>query len=47
MKKTGKKTTPRVVSTKPLPAAGSQPGMSAMIGGVGNRMGAENLKKGK
>lgn len=47
MKKGSKKTTPRVVSTKPLPAAGSQPGMSAMIGGVGNRMGAENLKKGK
>jgi len=47
MKKTGKKTTPRVVSTKPLPGAGSQPRESALIGGIGNRMGAENLKKGK
>lgn len=45
--KSKKKPTPRVVSTKPLPAAGSQPTLSAMIGGVGNKMGAENLKKGK
>lgn len=47
MKKSGKKITPQVVSTKPLQAAGSQPRESALIGGIGNRMGAENLKKGK
>ena len=47
MKKTGKKMTSRVVNTKALPAAGSQPQMSAMIGGIGNKMAAENLKKGK
>lgn len=47
MKKSMKKTTPRVVCTKPLPAAGSQPMQSALIGGVGNKMGADNLKKGK
>lgn len=45
--KSKKKPTARVVSTKHLPAAGSQPMQSALIGGVGNKMGAENLKKGK
>ena len=32
-------------STKPLPAAGSDPGMSAMVGGVGNRPTNPSMKK--
>jgi hypothetical protein len=47
VKKSTKKTTPRVVSTKPLPAVGSQVAESALVGGIGNRKGAVDYKKGK
>lgn len=47
MKKSTKKLTPRVVSTRPLPTIGSQPTESALVGGVGNKKGPINYKKGK
>lgn len=47
MKKSTKKTTPRVVSTRPLPTIGQQPAESALVGGVGNRKGPIDYKKGK
>jgi hypothetical protein len=46
MKKSTKKLTPRVVSTKPLPAVGSKVEESAKIGGVSNRTEQTNYKKG-
>jgi hypothetical protein len=44
-----KKPTPRVVSTKPLAGAGSQPDLSAKIGGIGNtpKDATKNYPKGK
>lgn len=45
--KSTKKPTPRVVSNKPLPAVGSEPVVSAQIGGVGNHKGTTDYKKGK
>jgi hypothetical protein len=41
------KKTSKLESTKPLPAVGSQPDLSAKIGGVGNEPQIENWKKGK
>lgn len=47
MKKSSKKTTPRVVSTKPMPTVGAQVTESALVGGVGNKKEPINYKKGK
>lgn len=47
LKKSVKKTTPKVVSTKPLPGAGAYPEVSAKIGGIGNKVFPVNYKKGK
>lgn len=47
MKKTKQSGGGRGAKTKPLSAAGNQPMMSALIGGVGNKTTVTSSKKGK